>query len=211
MARGVVRLIVALLLLLALYVVLSRFGFLPGFGGLGIGGGADSPGNASTGFDYKISRNEFGDRVLLRTRAKVTYTAEKDAPDQIDILPNKGDFDGNFTWTLVPDQGGEHRLLGEYAVTGRVYKVCEYLMRARGGAAESAQRFQPINNDGPRYHMPIGMDPAPLHALYDAMLSEESKLSGLPKGSTDEVAISSALLKMANDDTYLCLGNPPPR
>lgn len=205
MSRGPVRLIVALMLLLALYVLLSRFGFLPGFGGPSLIGGAPPS------FSYKISRNAFGDRVLLGAKVKITYVPQKDAPDEIDITPKQGNYDGDFTWTLVPEQGGEHRLFGEYALAGRVYKVCEYLLRSKIGARESAERYQPINNDGPRYRMPEEIDPAPLHALYDAMLSEQSRLSGVAKGSTEQVAISPELLRLANDNTYFCLGNKPPR
>ena len=206
MARNLVRLIVAFLLLLALYVALSRFGFLPGLGGgSGIVGG--DPGS----FGFKISRNAYGDRVLLHAKVKITYVPQHDAPDQINVTPRQGNFDGDFTWTLVPEQGGEHRLFGEYGLAGRVYKVCEYLMRSRVGAGERAERFQPINNDGPRYRMPEEIAPAPLHALYDAMIGEQSRLSGVPKGSVEEVAISDRLLAMANEDTYFCLGNKPPR
>ena len=204
MSRGLVRLIVALLLLLALYVLLSRNGFLPGV----------SPNLSGVGpgdFLYKISRNAFGDRVLLGAKLKITYVPQPDAPDRIDIAPKQGNFDGDFTWTLVPEQGGERRLFGEYGLAGRVYKVCEYLMRGKMGAGESAERYQPIDNEGPRYRMPEEIDSAPLHALYDAMLAEQSRLSGVPKGSTEQVAISPELLKMASDDTYFCLGNKQPR
>jgi hypothetical protein len=206
MSRGLVRLIVAIMLLLAVYVLLSRLGFLPGLGGGSslIGGGAD-------GFGYKISRNAYGDRVRLGAKVKITYVPQKDAPDEIDITPRQGNFDGEFTWTLVPEQGGEHRLFGEYGLAGRAYKVCEYLLRSRVGAGERAERFQPINNDGPRYRMPEEIDPIPLRALYEGMIAEQSRLSGVPKGSTEEVSISPSLQTLANQDTYFCLGTKPPR
>jgi len=205
MSRLLVRLFVAVLGLLALYLLLSRLGIVPS-----IGVGPKVVLEDQRHFGFKISHNEFGDRVLLQTRVRVTYTPQATAPDLIDVMPKKGTYDGNFTWTLIPDQGGERRLLGEYFTGGRTYKVCEYLHRAKGGVGERAERYSPINNDGVRFRIPVQLDPQRMKALYDAILAEVPRLDQQPKGSTDQVDISTNLVNLASDTVYFCLGNPVP-
>ena len=205
MSRLLVRLFVAILALLALYMLLSRLGIIPS-----LGVAQKAMPEDQRHFGFKISRNEFGDRVLLQTRVRVTYTPQATAPDLIEVLPKKGMYDGNFTWTLIPDQGGERRLLGEYFTGGRTYKVCEYLLRVKGGAGEHAERYSPINNDGDRFRIPEQLDPQRMKALYDAILAEVPRLDKEPKGSTDPVDISTNLMNLASDTVFYCLGNPVP-
>ena len=205
MSRLLMRLFVAILGLLALYFLLSRLGIIPTIGGV-----HKIVADDQRHFAFKISHNEFGDRVLLQTRARVTYTPQSTAPDLIEVLPKKGTYEGNFTWTLIPDQGGERRLLGEYFTGGRTYKVCEYLHRAKGGEAERAERYAPVNNDGIRFRIPEQIDPVRLKALYDAMLADVPRLDKEPKGSTDPVDTSPELRNLASDTVFFCLGNPVP-
>lgn len=205
MLRSALRLLVPILVLFAVYIGLERLGVVP----LLITAPAGVVGDQSR-FAFKLSRNPLGDRLLLTSRMRASYKPQQGAPDIVEVLPNQGAFEGTFVWTVVPEQKSERRLRGEFSNAGRVYTVCEFLMRQTGAAIERAERFQPINNDGPRFRNPQEIDPSQLHALYDAITAEQGKLDQKDKTSTEPVNVSPELVTLASSDVFYCLGTKPP-
>ena len=206
MIRSAIRLLTPIIFILAGYVVLERAGVVPR-----LFTGASVVQGDQTRFPFKLSRNAFGDRLVLNTRMRATYVAQEGAPDRVDVLPNEGAFEGLFSWTVIPEQNGERRLLGEFANAGRVYKVCEFLVRSKAGSNERAERYAPINNSGPRFRDPVEIDPARLLALYDAILADENRLLSVPKGSVEAVNPSPELVTLASNTLFYCMGTSPPR
>ncbi len=160
---------------------------------------------ASGPFSFVMTRNEYGDRVLLRAPVHISFFSQPTAPDRVELSSRDGTYDGVFLWTLVPGttaNSNEVRLLGEFGTGGRTYRVCELLRRGR---TLSAARFSPINNDGPKYRDPEQIDPTQLGALLDTMIAEEAALSIVPKGHTDSVSVSPGLVRMATSVAKFCV------
>ncbi len=205
MLRSALRLLVPIVILFAIDIGLEKLGIAPHLLTAAPGVVGDQ-----ARFPFKLSRNPYGDRLLLTSRIRSTYIPQTGAPDRVEILPSQGSFDGTFVWTVMPEQKGERRMRGEFSNAGRVYTVCEFLMRPKSATAERAERFQPINNEGPRFRDPQEIDPSALHTLYDAITAEQGKLDQQDKTSTDPVSISPQLVTLASNNVFYCLGTKPP-
>lgn len=200
MSRRAVQLVVVVLALLG---ALAWFGVLPL--PFGLSGSSGPSRGAATLLRFSIGRNDMGDRILVTAPVHITYVPQPGAPDRVDILPEEGTYEGSFLWTVIQRQGAEDRLLGEFSAGGRAYRVCEFLKRTGKETTLNAERYYPMNNSGARFRDPERVDPAPMNALFDAIIAEQSLLQGVSKGSTETVTVSRALARNASDMVQFCL------
>lgn len=192
--------------LVALVVVLIGGGILL----VNLLGGPGSSGaeTARSGYRFTVERNPFGDRVLLTAPVGISYITQPTAPDNVVITTTEGKLQGQFRWTVIPNQGGVRRMLGEFDVNGRVYKVCEFVDNADQHTGGGAERYDVINNAGPKYRPPQRIDPAPFAALFAAAVAQQPAPQAAGERSQAAPA-SQSLADQAGSLIDACIGQRP--
>lgn len=163
------------------------------------------------GFSFSISTNAFGDRILVHSPVEITYIPQSRSPDVVSITSSGGKLYGNFVWTIIPNQGGVRRVLGEYDIKGRVYKVCEYLFNPSEQAVGRAERYFVINNSGPKYKNPEPIDPTQFLEMFKAGQQEQARFkSNTPDQNTYGSAVTPEFARRSSALIGTCTGYRTP-
>ena len=158
-------------------------------------------------FSFNVSTNSFGDRIFVETPVKITYLTQRNSPDIVSISSYSGEYSGSFVWTIIPNQGGVRRVLGEYEVDGHVYKVCEFLYNMNKQATGTAERYFVINNNGPKYRNPEKIDPTAFSDLFNVAQPEQALVQGSQAGpNTEGLPATPELARRASALISTCTG-----
>lgn len=167
---------------------------------------------------FRLAVNAVGDRIMMIAPVQIETTAQPNAPDRVKLLTNIAQPNGSFMWTAIPSRGSDQRLIGEISIGSKVYKMCELFHGGNNTIGTISQRYDPVNNGGPRDRLPSDLSSEPMLTLYAALNN-----AGLPAkavGTNDSVSLDKAtshvfsvdkpapdsLNALANRTVLACLG-----